>query len=121
MWRGKTPSIIIATVPQSLTGLKIGRGHLDKARQIAELRSPARDDGTIARILWKIACVMEDDPAIGLYAAEAAQLRNRAEIARRTLTGRGEGEVLISIDKDGNADEGDEEAAYDALVPMYFQ
>ena len=62
---------------------------------------------------------MEDD-AYGTYAHEAALLRTRAEIARRTLTGRGEGD-LISIDDDGNPDADEEEASYDALVPMYFR
>ncbi|MCJ1400647.1 hypothetical protein MMC11_003855 [Xylographa trunciseda] len=98
---------------------EVAKGYLDKARAIAELRSPARDDGTIARILWKTAQVMEDD-TYGSYAQEAAVLRNRAEIARRTLTGRGEGD-LISIDENGDPDADEEEASYDALVPMYFR
>ena len=63
--------------------------------------------------------VMEDD-TYGTYAQEATILRNRAEIARRTLTGRGEGD-LISIDENGDPDADEEEASYDALVPMYFR
>lgn len=87
---------------------------------IAELRSPSRDDGLIARILWKTAQVL-DDNIDGTFRAEAAQKRNRAAVAKRSLTGRGEGDLVLVLDEDGNADVDEEEASYDALVPGYFR
>jgi hypothetical protein len=56
-----------------------------------------------------------------MHTTEAAQLRTRAEIARRTLTGRGEGDLVMTIDEHGNVDEVEEENSYDALVPLYFR
>jgi hypothetical protein len=87
---------------------------------IAQLRSPNRDDGTMARIMWKTSKVMEDD-TYGMYAKEAEELRIRADLAQKTLTGSGEGIVVIAIDEKGNLDVGEEEDSYDALVPGYFR
>jgi hypothetical protein len=87
---------------------------------IAQLRSPNRDDGTMARIMWKTSKVMEDD-TYGMYAKEAEELRIRAEVAQKTLTGNGEGGLIIAIDEKGNLDAGEEEDSYDALVPGYFR
>jgi hypothetical protein len=94
------------------------RGYLDKALAIAELRSPARDDGTIARILFKMAQVLENDLLTGY---EAQQLRTRADVARKALTGAGEGHVVHVLDEDGNVDFDEEDDAYDALVPIFFR
>ena len=55
------------------------KGYLKKALAIAELRSPSRDDGTIARILFKM----------------ARRLRTRADVARKILTRAGEGHVML--------------------------
>jgi hypothetical protein len=88
---------------------------------IAQLRSPDRDDGIMARILWKTSVVLESD-TFGSFAREADYLRIRAEVARRTLMGRGEGgDVVIAIDEDGNPDADENEDSYDALVPLYFR
>ena len=87
---------------------------------IAQLRSPNRDDGTMARIMWKTSKVMEDD-TYGTYAKEAEELRIRAEVAQKTLTHNGEGGVIIAIDGEGNLDAGEEEDSYNALVPGYFR
>jgi hypothetical protein len=94
------------------------RTHLDKALAIAELRNPSRDDGTIARILFKMAEVLENDP---LKLQIAQDLRARAGVARLTITGMGDGHILQIIDEEGNMnfDEGDD--AFDALVPIFFR
>lgn len=67
-----------------------------------------------------MAQVLDDDPDITLRAT-AAPKRNRAAVAKRTLTGRGEGDLVVVLDDDGNADVDEEEASYDALVPGYFR
>ena len=95
------------------------RAYLDKSRAIAELRSPTRDDGVIARILWKTSVVMESD-TFGIYAKEAADLKNRAEEARQLLRAGGEGGEIPFIDED-DADRNEEEDSYDALVPLFFR
>lgn len=87
---------------------------------IAQLRSPHRDDGTMARILWKTSVVLEDD-AVGAYAAESTSKRTRAELARRKLTGNGEGNLVFTLDEHGNVDPNETEDSYDALVPGYFR
>ena len=104
------------------------RGYLDKARAIAELRSPTRDDGTLARILWKTAVVMESSTfgerdsaaAVRVYAREAADLRQRAEVARLHLLASGEGGVVPFINEE-DAERNQEEDSYDVLVPLYFR
>jgi hypothetical protein len=74
----------------------------------------------MARILWKTSVVLESD-TFGTYAKEADEMRIRAEVARRVLTGNGEGGLVIAIDEEGNADPGETEDSYDALVPGYFR
>jgi hypothetical protein len=95
------------------------RGFLDKALTIAQLRSPARDDGTMARILWKTSMVLDDDVVGG--GKEASEMRLRADLALRKLSGNGEGALVVTIDEDGNADPVETEDAYDALVPGFFR
>ena len=87
---------------------------------ITELRSPDRDDGTMARIMWMKSRVLEGD-TFGTYANEATELRNRADIALRKLTTNGEGGIVLSLDDEGNADQNEVEDAYDSLVPGYFR
>lgn len=65
------------------------RGYFSKARSIAELRSPSRDDGTVARILWKTAQVLLDDVS-GEGNEEAQQLLDRANLAKAKLVASGE-------------------------------
>jgi len=95
------------------------KAYLDKAMAIAQLRSPDRDDGTMARIMWKISVVLESD-TFGTFQEEAAELRVRAEVAMRILTTNGEGGVL-SLDDDGNIELAEVEDLYDSLVPGYFR
>ena len=64
--------------------------------------------------------VLESD-TFGTYQKEADEMRIRAEVARRTLMGNGEGGLVIAIDEEGNADPSEEENSYDALVPGYFR
>jgi len=94
------------------------RNHLEKALAIAEFRSPARDDGTIARILFKMAKVLETDPQ---NHQRAQEFRARAGVARLTLTGMGEGHILHIIDEDGNVEFDEEDDAFDALVPIFYR
>ena len=102
-----------------MTLLTIRRSYLDKALKIAELRSPNRDDGPIARILWKTAEVLEDD-TFGKYAEEADALRTRAAVAQRLLLGSGEGgEIPFREERD--ADRNQEKESYDALVPLFYR
>lgn len=69
-----------------------------------------------------MAQVMDDDPDGSPQSrAEAAQKRNRAAVAKRSFMGRGEGDLVLVLDEDGNADVDEEEASYDALVPGYFR
>lgn len=96
----------------------LGRTHLDKALAIAEIRSPSRDDGTIARILFKMAKVLEND----VQGAQAAQdLRTRAGVAKATISGMGKGDILQIMDEDGNVNLGEEDDTFDALVPIFFR
>ncbi len=101
-----------------LTNLPFYRGHLEKARSIAELRSPTRDDGTIARILYMLARVMQNNV---LTAAQAQPLQTRAEMARANLMGRGESAPLDVYDPDGNLEVEDELVFYNLLVPVFFR
>ena len=87
---------------------------------IAQLRSPDRDDGTMARIMWKTSVVLEAE-TYGTFQEEATELRIRAELALKTLTAKGEGGIVFSVDEEGNADRDEVEEAYDSLVPGYFR
>jgi len=100
--------------------LEKARGFLDKALAIAQLRSPSRDDGTMARIMWKKSVVLGDD-VTGTYQKEADELRIRADLALRKLSQNGEGSSVVTIDDEGNADQVETEDAYDALVPVFFR
>ncbi len=76
------------------------RSFLNKALTIAELRSPNRDDGPIARILWTKAKVLES-ATFGNYQEEAEGLRRRAAAAKQELFAAGEGgDILILGDDD---------------------
>jgi len=96
----------------------IAKQHLEKARSIAELRSPTKDDGTTARILWMLGRAMENNL---LTAAAGAELKVRAEIARNALVTSGESAPVDMDDQDGNLEPGDHGLLYDALVPIFFR
>jgi hypothetical protein len=65
-----------------------------------------------------MAKVLENDILAG---PQAEQLRNRADVARRTLTAGGEGKLVQILDDDGNVDYDEDDDAYDALVPIFFR
>lgn len=117
---------ITAAAYYSLGCVEFSMGHadsakmfLDKARAISELRSPNRDDGPIARILWKTAVVLESDP-LNTFAAEAAELRSKAEVAQQQLLAIGEGGIIPFIDED-DSERKAEEDSYDVLVPLFYR
>ncbi len=92
--------------------------YLDKARGIAELRTPSHDDGPIARICWKTAVVLEGD-TYGTYKSEAKEFRNRAEVAKQKLLAAGEGGIIPGWEDYAEHDL--EEESYDALVPLFYR
>ncbi|KAG0647439.1 hypothetical protein D0Z07_6667 [Hyphodiscus hymeniophilus] len=94
------------------------KGFLDKARVISELRSPNRDDGPIARNLWKTAEVLEKYP-LNPYRGEAAALRARAEVAQGKLLAEGEGGVISAVQE--KSARSAEEHSYDVLVPLFYR
>jgi hypothetical protein len=111
----------------TLISLTPCRGFLAKARNIAELRSPGRDDGTIARILWKTAQVKRNNPAgVSLKdAKDADELLSRAYLARAALIASNEaGELDVTNMSTTGVDpdnwEADEDS-FDQLVPGYFR
>jgi hypothetical protein len=102
------------------------RGFLAKARKIAELRSPARDDGHIARALWKTAMVLRNQPA-GVSPQDmkkSEQLLARAYNAKSQLIASGEageGEICDCDARDRMTEMEKEEESFDLLIPGYFR
>jgi hypothetical protein len=88
--------------------------------EIAELRSPDKVDGTMARIMWKLSEVFELDKS-GTLQDEAAELRITAEQALTKLTAMGQGGLVLSLDEEFMPDKAEMELAYDSLVPGYFR
>jgi len=109
----------IGCVELQQKNMENARNNLGKALAIAELRSPNRDDGPIARILWTIAKVLASD-TFGKYQEEAESLRRRAAAAQQELLATGEGGD-IPILNDDYADRDMEEDSYDALVPLFYR
>jgi hypothetical protein len=106
-----------------LTNTVIYSGFLAKARSIAELRSPSRDDGTIARILWKTGQTLRKR-SWSNDAREAEQLLLRAYNAKATLETAGEGGEESFYDRDVNDPRLEleiEEERFDLLVPGYLR
>ncbi len=112
---------------RKLTRDFINSGFLNKARNIAELRSPARDDGTIARILWKIAMVLRNNPdgTSLAHAQEAEQLLARAYNARAALQASGEaGEPRDEYNQDLRypmSEKDEEKISFELLVPGLYR
>jgi hypothetical protein len=96
------------------------RMFLDKGRAISELRSPNRDDGPIARILWKTAVVLDSDP-YNSYANEATELRQKAEVAKAELLAGGEGGIIPFREEGDPSKRTEEEDSYDSLIPLFFR
>lgn len=92
---------------------------LKKALTIARLRSPGRDDGIVARILWRTALVLKATQATS--DAEIASIHKAAEAAFQDPRNYGEGMLILTLDDKGNEDEQELEEAYDKLVPEFFR
>lgn len=78
------------------------------------------DDGSIARISWKIAQILEADPE-GRYEEDAMDLRNRAGIARAKLLAAGKGGAMAYLREDDAEEVDDEEEDYDVLVSLFYR
>ncbi|KAK0118550.1 hypothetical protein ONS95_007438 [Cadophora gregata] len=105
---------------------KLGRKHetlslefLRKALSIARLRSPGRDDGTVARILWKTANVLKGTQSAS--ESEINYMRKAAEAALQDPKNHGEGMLILTLDEKGEVNEQELEEAYDKLVPEFFR
>lgn len=70
--------------------------------------------------MWKTSVVLESE-TFGTFAEDATELRIRAELALKTLSAKGEGGIVFSVDESGNPDPDEIEDAYDSLVPGYFR
>jgi hypothetical protein len=103
-----------------LIDILLHSAYLDKAMTIAQLRSPGREDGTMARIMWKKSQVLESK-TFGESMDEANDLRIRAELALKTLIAKGEGAIVFSSGDDGNPNPEEMEDAFDSLVPGCFR
>ena len=87
---------------------------LNKALDIAEVRSPGEMDGTIARIQWKISEVLLDDP-LGDKQTEGEKLKSEMEFAQRDIADK------LGVDLRGMDEWQDREQSFDMLVPGYFR
>ncbi|KAH8752637.1 P-loop containing nucleoside triphosphate hydrolase protein [Hyaloscypha finlandica] len=107
----------IACVELEQKNTEAAKGWLKKALSIAELRSPNRDDGPIARILWTLAKVLDSE---GRHQEEAEELRSRAAVAAQELTFAGAVGVIPVLDNN-YSDRDVEKDSYDALVPLFYR
>jgi tetratricopeptide (TPR) repeat protein len=96
------------------------KAYLDKAMAIAQIRSPGGDDGTMARIMWKLSQVLESE-MFGTFLKDAAVLRIRVELTLKSLKAKGEGGVVFGVNEEWSVDQEEMEDAYDALVPGNFR
>ncbi|KAH6690247.1 hypothetical protein BKA61DRAFT_287339 [Leptodontidium sp. MPI-SDFR-AT-0119] len=112
----------LACVNLALGNDDAARSNLDKAEAISRLWSPARDDGPIARILWKRATILESDSS-GKHAEEATDLKAKAAEIKRRLMASGEGGMIPHYEDQGNSKdkENREEDSYDALVSLFYR
>jgi hypothetical protein len=63
--------------------------------------------------------VLESD-VLGKFATEADALRQRAELARKTLVALGEGGSIPFVDEQ-DTERDQEEDTFDALVPLFYR
>ncbi|KAH9220315.1 P-loop containing nucleoside triphosphate hydrolase protein [Leptodontidium sp. 2 PMI_412] len=112
----------LACVNLALGNDDAARSNLDKAEAISRLGSPARDDGPIARILWKRATILESDSS-GKHAEEATDLKAKAAEIKQRLMASGEGGMIPHYEDQGNSKdkENREEDSYDALVSLFYR
>ena len=90
--------------------------YLHKALDIAEVRSPAEIDGNRARITWKIAEVMLDDP-LGERRMDGAKNKEEYEDKLRDIAEK----QGVELGEEVSKAEGDRERFFDQLVPGYFR
>ena len=57
----------------------------------------------------------------GTFLEDATVLRIRAELTLKSLTAKGEGGIVFSVDEEWSVDQEEMEDAYDALVPGNFR
>lgn len=87
---------------------------LIKALNIAEIQNPGGEDGTIARIWWKLAQVYN---LMKVFNEQTARMETRALEIRSELTG-----VSVTDGKWNSDQEFEElEHSYDILVPTFFR
>jgi tetratricopeptide (TPR) repeat protein len=89
---------------------------LDRALEIADIRSNGTVDGTCARILWKKAEILLDDP-LGNRREDGHRLKNDVEFKHK--------EIAESLGIDARLEDleesEDKEKSFDLLVPGYFR
>jgi tetratricopeptide (TPR) repeat protein len=89
---------------------------LNRALEIADIRSNGRVDGTCARILWKRAEILLDEP-FGGQREEADRLKTDVELKHKEIAEKlGIDERLDDLDENE-----DKEKYFDLLVPGYFR
>ncbi|PVH73594.1 hypothetical protein DL98DRAFT_594860 [Cadophora sp. DSE1049] len=109
---------IVGATWYSLACVEFAQGNEETAKAISRLRSQARDDGPIARILWKRATILESRSA-GTNKEEVFALKAKANEIKQRLMASGEGGMIHRGDDDRA--EVDEEDSYDALVPLCYR
>lgn len=91
-------------------------GQIEKAMNIAEVRSSNTIDGTLARIIWKKAEILLDDELTGAQKREEARAsKNEMELRQREIA------EAMDVDLRGFEDEVDREASFDLLVAGYYR
>ena len=95
-----------------------------KEKIISELRSPTAIDGAIARALWHMAKVIENDKKTGPGTLDetlehARNLKLQAEMAKQRIRAAGQGREVLPTEEE-NLDRG-EEVSYDLLLPLFFR
>lgn len=91
-------------------------GLIEKAMNIAEMRSANTIDGTLARIIWKKAEIQLDDAATGGDKREVAnESKNDMEMRQVDLADE------MGVDLRGFEDDADREASFDLLVAGYYR
>ena len=89
---------------------------LEKALNIADVRSSGVVDGTIARILWKKAEILLDDP-LANRREEGDKLRTDVEFRQREIAEQ----LGVDLQLEAGEEEQDREKTFDLLVPGYFR
>lgn len=91
-------------------------GNLEKAMNIAEVRSSNVIDGTLARIIWKKAEILLDSEMAGPQKREEARTsKNEMELRQREIA------EAMGVDLRGYEDDADREASFDLLVAGYYR